>query len=124
MSAVPYRSTAKMVPGDAWLGEMPAAWMTAVMSPSVVAVSTRAWIDGREAMSTVVVVTLKPALRNPSAAVSALAMCKSASTTCLPALTLWAMAWPIDPAPMTTMTSLMTSFSLRCCRRLVARAGW
>ena len=41
------------------------------MSPRAVAVSTRAWIDGREAMSTVVVVTVNPASRITCAAASA-----------------------------------------------------
>ena len=49
-----------MVAGGAWLGETPAAWMRPVMSPSAVAVSTRAWTDGREDTSTVVVVTVEP----------------------------------------------------------------
>ncbi len=35
-TAVPYRSTARMASGDAWLGDTPAAWMTPVMSPSAV----------------------------------------------------------------------------------------
>jgi hypothetical protein len=29
-TAVPYRSTARIAAGDAWLGETPAAWMTPV----------------------------------------------------------------------------------------------
>ena len=41
-SAVPYRSTARIVAGDAWLGETPAAWMMPVTSPNAVAVSTSA----------------------------------------------------------------------------------
>ena len=99
---MPYRSTARIVAGDAWLGETPAAWMTPVMSPSPVAVSTSAWTDSREDTSTVAVLTSNPALRNTSAAASAFSWCRSASRTCLPALTRRAMAWPIDPAPMTT----------------------
>src|SRR5277367_6334268 len=34
---------------------------------------------------------------------------RSASSTCFPALTRRAIAWPIDPAPITTMTLLMIS---------------
>ena len=91
-TAVPYRSTARIVSSGAWLGETPAAWMTPVMSPSAVAVSTSAWTDSREDTSTVVVLTSKPALRSTSAAASALAWRRSASTTCLPALTRRAIA--------------------------------
>ena len=47
----------------AWLGDTPAAWMTPVMSPRAVAVSTRAWTESREDTSTVVVLTSNPALR-------------------------------------------------------------
>ena len=97
-----------MASGDAWLGDTPAAWITPVMSPSAVEVSTSAWIDSREDTSTVAVVTSKPALLSTSAAASALLWRRSASTTCLPALTRRAMACPIEPAPMTTTTSLMT----------------
>ncbi len=55
------------------------------------------------------VLTSKPALANTSAAASAFSWRRSASRTCLPALTRRAMAWPIWPAPMTTMTSLMVA---------------
>jgi hypothetical protein len=41
-SAVPYKSTARMLAEEAWLGETPAAWMTPVTSPNVVAISTSA----------------------------------------------------------------------------------
>ena len=43
--AVPYRSTARIVAGDAWLGETPAAWITPTTSPSDAAVSARACTD-------------------------------------------------------------------------------
>ena len=76
------------------------------MSPTRAAVSTSAWTDAREDTSTVVVLTSNPALRSTSAAASALARRRSASTTCLPALTRRAIACPIDPAPMTTITSV------------------
>src|SRR5688500_14258654 len=56
-TAVPYRSTARIAAGDAWLGESPAAWMTPVMSPNPVAVSTIACSDSREDTSTVAVLT-------------------------------------------------------------------
>src|SRR5215208_3890490 len=46
-TAVPYRSTARIAAGDAWLGETPAAWMTPVTSPSPVAVSTSACSDSQ-----------------------------------------------------------------------------
>jgi hypothetical protein len=91
-SAIPYRSTVRIVAGVAWLGETPAAWMTPVMSPGVVAVSTSACTDSRDDTSTVAVVTSKPAFRITSAAASAFAWCRSASTTCLPALTRRAIA--------------------------------
>src|SRR5512132_60344 len=108
-NAVPYRSTERIVCGDAWLGETPAAWMRPVTSPSAVAVWTSACTDSRDDTSTVAVLTSNPALLNTSAAASAFSWRKSASRTCLPALTRRAIAWPIDPGPMTTMTSLMTT---------------
>jgi hypothetical protein len=49
--------------------------------------------DARDDTSTVVVLTSKPALPKASAAASAFAWCRSASTTCLPALTRRAIAW-------------------------------
>jgi hypothetical protein len=107
-NAVPYRSTERMVDGDAWLGETPAAWMRPVTSPSAVAVWTSVCTDSRDDTSTVVVLTSNPALLNTSAAASAFSWRKSASRTCLPALTRRAIAWPIDPGPMTTMTLLIT----------------
>ena len=43
---------------------------------------------------------------------------RSATSTCLPALTRRAIAWPIDPAPITTMTLLMPLSSIDLiCRR-------
>jgi hypothetical protein len=66
--------------------------MTPVTSPSPVAVSTSACTDWREDTSTVAVLTLNPALRNTSAATSALPWRRSANRTCLPALTRRAMA--------------------------------
>jgi hypothetical protein len=44
-------------PGDAWLGETPAAWMTPVTFPRAVAVSTRECTDSRDDTSTVAVLT-------------------------------------------------------------------
>jgi hypothetical protein len=96
-----------MASGGAWLGDTPAAWVTPVTSPWATVVSTRAWTDSREETSTVAVLTSKPALRKVSPAASALAWRRSASTTCLPALTRRAMACPIDPGPITTTTSVM-----------------
>ena len=58
---MPYRSTARIVAGDACVGETPAAWMTPVTSPSAVAASTSAWTDSREDTSTVAVLTSNPA---------------------------------------------------------------
>jgi hypothetical protein len=72
-SAVPYRSTARMTSGAAWLGETPAAWMTPVMSPSAAAVAVRACTDSREDTSTLAVLTSNPASASTSAAASALA---------------------------------------------------
>jgi hypothetical protein len=66
--------------------------MTPVTSPSLVAVSTRVCSDAREDTSTVAVLTSNPALPIVSAAASALDWCRSANTTCLPALTRRAMA--------------------------------
>jgi hypothetical protein len=66
--------------------------MTPVTSPNAVAVSTRVCSDWREDTSTVAVLTSNPALRNTSAAASALPWCRSATRTCLPALTRRAMA--------------------------------
>jgi hypothetical protein len=81
--------------------------MRPVMSPRLTAVSTRARTEAREETSTVAVVTSYPALRIVSAAASALAGRRSATTTCLPALTRRAIACPIDPGPMTTTTLFM-----------------
>src|SRR4051794_6813071 len=105
-TAVPYRSTARIASMGAWLGETPAAWMRRVMSPWAAAVSTRTCTDSREDTSTVVVLTSNPALCIASAAASAFACRRSASTMCLAAPTRRAIAWPIDPGPMTTTTSL------------------
>jgi len=91
-TAVPYRSTARIAAGDAWLGETPAAWMTPVTSPSPVAVSTSACTDSREDTSTVAVLTSNPASLNTSAATSAFCWRRSANRTCLPALTRRAIA--------------------------------
>ena len=49
--------------------------------------------------------TSNPALLITSAAASALAWLRSASRTYLPALARRAIAWPIEPGPMTTTTS-------------------
>ena len=81
--------------------------MTPVTSPIAVAVSTSALTDSREDTSTVAVLTSKPASLSTFAAASAFSLRRSASKTCLPALTRRAIAWPIDPAPMTTMTLVM-----------------
>jgi len=91
-TAVPYRSTARIAAGDAWLGETPAAWMTPVTSPSPAAVTTSACTDSREDTSTVAVLTSNPASRNTSAATSAFCWRRSANRTCLPALTRRAIA--------------------------------
>jgi hypothetical protein len=81
-----------MVAGEAWLGETPAAWMTPVTSPNVAAVSTNARTDSREDTSVVAVLTSNPASRITSAAPSAFSLRRSATTTCLPALTRRAIA--------------------------------
>jgi hypothetical protein len=91
-TAVPYRSTARITAGDAWLGETPAAWMTPVTLPNAVAVSMSACTDSREDTSTVAVLTSNPALLNTSAATSAFPWRRSANRTCFPALTRRAMA--------------------------------
>lgn len=80
--------------------------MTPVTSPSAVAVWTSACTDSRDDTSTIAVITSNPALLNISAAASAFSGRRSASSTCFPALTRRAIAWPIDPGPMTTMTLL------------------
>jgi hypothetical protein len=81
--------------------------MTPVTSPSAVVVWTSARTDSRDDTSTVAVLTSNPALLSISAAASAFSWRRSASRTNLPALTRRAIAWPIDPRPMTTMTLLM-----------------
>src|SRR4029453_8858567 len=62
----------------------------------------------------VAVLTSKPALLSVFAAASAFSWRKSASTTCLVALTRRAIAWPIDPAPTTTTTFVMAA--IRSCK--------
>ena len=103
-TAVPYRSTARIVAGEACDGETPAAWITPVISPRAAAISMSPWTEGRDDTSTVAVLTSNPASRRTLAAASAFSWRRSARTTCLPALTRRAMAWPIDPAPITTLT--------------------
>jgi hypothetical protein len=56
------------------------------------AVSTKAWTDWRDDTSTVVVLTSNPASNITLAAASAFSRRRSASRTCLPALTRRAMA--------------------------------
>jgi len=80
--------------------------MTPVTSPRAAVLSASARTESRDDTSTVAVLTSNPASASTSAAASALRWRRSASTTCLPALTRRAMAWPIWPAPMTTVTSL------------------
>ena len=56
-SAVPYKSTLRIVSGDACDGETPAAWTSPATSPSPVACSTSACTASREDASTVATVT-------------------------------------------------------------------
>src|SRR5271166_10136 len=106
--ATPYRSTARIVAGDACVGETPAAWMTPSISPIAVAVLTSVSTDRRDDTSTVAVLTSNPASLRTFATASAVSIRRSASTTCLPTLTRRAIAWPINPVPMTTTTLFMT----------------
>jgi hypothetical protein len=53
------------------------------------------------------VLTSKPASCTVFSAALALSSRTSQSNTDFPALTRRAIAWPIDPAPMTTITSFM-----------------
>jgi hypothetical protein len=66
-------------------------------------------MDPRLEMSTDAVLTSKPASASTFAAASAVSPRRSASNTCLPALTRRAIATPIEPAPITTITSLRIS---------------
>src|SRR5579862_6297892 len=101
-----------MVAGEAWVGDTPAAWMTPAMLPSAVAASTRAWTDAREETSTMAELAAKPASCRTFAAASACSLRRSASSTRLPALIRRAIAWPIDPAPMTTVTWAMSFMAI------------
>src|SRR3954469_10450347 len=65
-SAVPSRSTARIVAAGAWTGETPAVWTTWVTVPSSAAFSARACTDSREETSTRWVLTRWP--RSSSAA--------------------------------------------------------
>src|SRR5438477_9450417 len=67
-SAVPYRSTFRIVAGDACVGETPAAWIRPVTSPRPVAVLTSASTAAREDASTVATLTSYPASPRTSAA--------------------------------------------------------
>ena len=67
--------------------------------------------DSRDDTSTFAVPTSKLALLNASAAASAFSRAQISQHDTLPALTRRAIAWPIDPGPMTTMTSLITMLS-------------
>src|SRR5215207_1570040 len=81
--------------------------MMPVTSPSAVTVWTSACTDSRDDTSTVAVLTSNPALLRTLATASVFSWRRPANRTCLPALTRRAIAWPIDPGPMTTMTLLM-----------------
>jgi hypothetical protein len=67
-----------------------------------VAFSTSVFTDDREATSTWAVLASKPASLKVRDAASAVSTRTSASNTCLPGLTRRAIAWPIEPAPITT----------------------
>ena len=72
------------------------------------AVLTSASTDGRDDTSTAAVLTSNPASLRTFATASAVSIRRSANTTCLPTLTRRAIAWPINPVPMTTTTLVMT----------------
>ena len=72
-------------------GETPAAWTRPVTSPSAVACSTSESTDSRNDTSTAAVLVSNPAAASTSAAASAFSWRRSASRTCLPALTRRAM---------------------------------
>jgi hypothetical protein len=78
-----------------------------VSSPSFVAARASSWIDSREEISTVAVLTSNPALLITSAAAFAFSARRSASRTCFPAPTRRAIVWPMAPGPMATMTLLI-----------------
>ncbi|MNI33537.1 hypothetical protein D3C73_874940 [compost metagenome] len=106
-TAVPYRSTLRMVSTEAWEGETPAALIRFMTVPWPWACCTSLMIDSRDDKSTTSTLVSKPASSRVLAAVSAFIWLMSASTTCLPAPTRLAMACPMDPAPTSTTTSFL-----------------
>jgi len=69
------------------------------------AVLASAATESFEATSTVAVEVLKPAVCNVFAAACAASSLRSASNIILPTPIRRAIAWPIEPAPMTTTSS-------------------
>ena len=62
--AVPYRSTRRIVSGEACEGETPAAWTSRVTGPRPAAVRANEITDSRFETSTVAVLVSNPASRN------------------------------------------------------------
>ena len=105
---LPYKSTFRIVAGDACVGETPAASIIPVTVPIAVDASTGAWTDSREETSTVAEVTSKARITEDFGGCIGVFLAQVRQHEFrLPAPTRRAMAWPMDPAPMRTMTSLI-----------------
>jgi hypothetical protein len=100
--ATPTRSTAMIAAGDACAGDRPAVWTRCVTVPSSAAAVASAPTDPSEETSTRTVLVWKPAVCRLFAAACAASSFRSASRIVVPTPTRRAMAWPIEPAPMTT----------------------
>lgn len=103
--AVPTRSTARMAATGAIAGDRPAVWTTWWTGPRASTASASAATDGRELTSTCWVTTVWPASVSGSAADWSVSSAKSASRTVFPGPWRRAIAWPLPPAPITTITS-------------------
>ena len=100
--------------GLAWAGDRPAVWTTWTTVPRWLALSASARTDSAEAASTWAVLLWKPATLRASAAAWAASSLRSANRMVLPTPMRRAMAWPMEPAPMTTTISLEVAMVMAC----------
>ena len=101
-NATPTRSTAMIAAGDACAGDRPAVWTRCITVPSTAAMQRA---DRRsEETSTGAVEVSKPAVCKVLAADCGIVV-EVGQQIVLPTPIRRAMAWPMEPAPMTTVTS-------------------
>ena len=109
-TAVPYRSTFRMASMGAWLGETPAALTSMVMSPNCCASAISPRIDARLERSISSGTTSYPASFMILAMVWAFSSFLSPTTIFIPQPIRRAMAMPICPAPVHTITFFIGIF--------------